>query len=187
MLAYAANRKTHLNTWQATTTAAGSAYNVVDAITGPTRTSHAMRSCTWNGMDFQGSNVNDGTYYVWMELTDKNATGNYSSFSFTKGSTPVTLNPQNVPSFASISIQWMPTGVGMSERAEEGIMIFPVPVRDQLNVLGNVDRLEILDLKGSSLVNTSGSTVSMAGMPRGMYFVKLHQHDKVILRKIVKD
>ena len=40
LMAYANVRKTHLNTWEASTSAAGSIYNVVDAITGVTKTSH---------------------------------------------------------------------------------------------------------------------------------------------------
>ncbi|MBK7407075.1 MAG: DUF2271 domain-containing protein [Saprospirales bacterium] len=80
LLAYAQQRKTHLNTWQASTGAAGSEFNVVDAVTGATRTSHGTRSCTWNATHFSGNLVDDGTYKVWMELTDKNGTGNFSSF-----------------------------------------------------------------------------------------------------------
>lgn len=52
LMAYAQNRITHLNTWQAATVAAGSEYNRVDAITGSTRTSHASRSCLWNALDY---------------------------------------------------------------------------------------------------------------------------------------
>jgi nitronate monooxygenase len=42
LLAYAQNRKTHLNTWEASTTAAGIPFNTVDAITGATKTSHSV-------------------------------------------------------------------------------------------------------------------------------------------------
>ena len=85
LLAYAQARRTHLNTWEASTTAAGSPFNAVDAITGATKTSHATRTCTWNGTDVNGALVADGTYRLRMELTDKNATGNFSTFTFIKG------------------------------------------------------------------------------------------------------
>jgi hypothetical protein len=78
LLAYAQNRKTHLNTWEASTTAAGSPFNTVDAITGATKTSHGTRTCSWNATDINGAIMPDGTYKVWFELTDKNSTGNFS-------------------------------------------------------------------------------------------------------------
>ncbi len=106
LLAYAQTRITHLNTWQASTNAAGSEFNVVDAITGATRSSHSTRTSYWNGTDVDGIIVPDGTYYVWMELTDKNSTGNYSSFQFEKSETSFLITPTNVPSFASIEISW---------------------------------------------------------------------------------
>ena len=43
-----------------------------------------------------------------MELTDKNANGNYSIFNFTKAGSAVTLNPANKPSFNDIGISWNP-------------------------------------------------------------------------------
>ncbi len=49
LLAYANSRKNHLETWKTSTTTAGSAYNTTDAISGATQTSHATRTCSWNG------------------------------------------------------------------------------------------------------------------------------------------
>lgn len=46
LLAYANSRKTHLNTWEASTTTAGSAFNSVDAITGATQSTHSTRTCS---------------------------------------------------------------------------------------------------------------------------------------------
>ncbi len=51
LLVYGDKRKTHLNNWQASTSAAGSEYNRVDAITGATKSSHGTRNCTWDGTD----------------------------------------------------------------------------------------------------------------------------------------
>ena len=104
LLAYAQTRKTHLNTWQASTTAAGSPYNTVDAITGATKSSHGTRTCYWNASDVDGEIVIDGTYKIWMELTDKNSTGNFSSFSFVKGDQPEAVIPMGVPSLDRKSV-----------------------------------------------------------------------------------
>ena len=108
LLAYAQTQIGHLNIWEASTTAAGSLFNVVDAITGATQSDHGTRVCSWNGTDINGITVTDGAYKVWMELTDKNSTGNYSSFNFTKNTNPENQTPADVPSFSSISIDWVP-------------------------------------------------------------------------------
>jgi len=99
----AAERKYDLTKWESS-----SKGNTVDASTGATLTSFGTVTGFWNGTDASGKVVADGTYKVCMELTDKSATGNYSSFSFTKGTTAATQTPANAPSFSSISIKWMP-------------------------------------------------------------------------------
>jgi hypothetical protein len=103
LLVYAATRINYLTNW-----VSNSSKNVVDATTGATQSSYATRACTWNGTNISGAVVPDGVYKVCMELTDKNGTGNFSSFTFTKGPTAVTLSPSNVPSFSNISIVWTP-------------------------------------------------------------------------------
>jgi len=108
LLVYAKNYKTHLNIWQASTSKAGSEYNSVDAISGASRTVHSPITCTWNAKDFNGNIVPDGDYKVRMELTDKNATGNYSSFTITKSTSGFTQNPASVPSFSAITFKWEP-------------------------------------------------------------------------------
>ena len=60
LLAYADKRKQHLNTWETSTTTAGSVYNSIDAITGATQSSHGTRVCSWNGTDYNKNAVADG-------------------------------------------------------------------------------------------------------------------------------
>jgi len=100
---YAAARRSDLTKW---TTASGG--NTTDATTGATQSNFGTVYGTWNGTNTSGAVVPDGTYKVCMELTDKNGTGNFSSFSFTKGSTTSTLTPVNTSSFSSVTIKWMP-------------------------------------------------------------------------------
>lgn len=100
---YAEARKSDLTNWQAK-----SMGNTVDAATGATRPAFGTVTATWNGKDVTGNVVADGTYKVCMELTDKGGTGNFSSFTFTKGAAAGTKTPANVPSFSTISIKWMP-------------------------------------------------------------------------------
>ena len=99
----------YLTAWQSVTSAAESRFNSVDAITGATNMNHGTRSCTWDGTDFNGKLVADGTYKVCMELTESNSTGNSASFLITKGNKPSELKPEPKSNFTSISLKWNPT------------------------------------------------------------------------------
>jgi len=103
LFVYAQKRKGYLTNWLAS-----SSENTTDAVTGATLTGHAIRTCTWDGTDTSGKVVGDGSYRVCMELTDKDDTGNFSTFSFTKGTTADKQLPANVTSFSSLAIQWTP-------------------------------------------------------------------------------
>jgi len=87
-------------------------------------------------LDYNNLAVADGTYYVWMELTDKNATGDYSSFAFMKDKTSNSQTPDDVPSFSSISIAWQPTGVSVLEVSENNISIVPNQSNGIFSVIG---------------------------------------------------
>lgn len=99
----------YLTAWQSVTSAAESRFNSVDAITGATNMNHGTRSCTWDGTDYNGKLVADGTYKVCMELTESNSTGNSTSFTITKGSKPVELKPESNTNFTAITLKWNPT------------------------------------------------------------------------------
>jgi len=100
LLVYANARKSDLTTWYPNSTG-----NVVNATTGATQSSHATRTCTWNGTNVSGAVVVDGTYKVCMNVADGKTT--FTSFAFTKGLTAVTLTPANVTGFSNISIGWV--------------------------------------------------------------------------------
>jgi hypothetical protein len=186
LLAYAQNRKTHLNTWEASTTAAGSPFNVVDAITGATRSSHATRSCTWSATDVSEVIVADGTYRVRMELTDKNSTGNFSTFTFVKGPEAQNLTPANVPSFASISIVWEPVFVSVSENiSEKQYHVYPNPTSGLFQVSGeNILQVEVLNPAGIEVFKGSSTNLDLAGMPNGIYYVKITTDKGIIMKKL---
>lgn len=103
LLVYAQKRKDYLTNWLAS-----SSKSNTDAVTGATLTSHAIRTCSWDGTDTSGIVVGDGAYRVCMELTDKNATGNFSIVGFTKGTAADKQSPANVTCFSSLAIQWTP-------------------------------------------------------------------------------
>lgn len=175
LLAYAQSRITHLNIWQASTSEAGTEYNTVDAITGATKNSHATRTCLWDGTDFNGILVSDGTYSLRMELTDKNNTGNYSSFPFTKGPESENLTPSNEPSFTSISIDWIPSTVSISKSVDpENYNIYPNPSNGKFTVSGeNIDEVEIRNINGKTIYKGSYSSVNICMQPKGVYLLKI--------------
>jgi len=189
LLAYAQNRITHLNTWQASTSAAGTEFNTTDAITGATRSSHATRECSWNATDYNGNIVADGEYFVWMELTDKNGTGNYSSFSFTKNDMEELQNPENVPSFSDISIHWTPSSViiqpvikylSLNIRPNPGNGIFIVDGED-------IDDIEIRSISGKLIFKTTEMYFDMSDQEKGVYLVIASSKGQRIIKKIVKN
>lgn len=186
LLAYAQNRKTHLNTWQASTAAAGSEYNTVDAITGATRNSHATRTCTWNATDFEGNLVPDGNYTVWMELTDKNATGNFSSFSFTKGEELELVTPLNVPSFASISIDWLPSTIGISDHLQSSdYPVYPNPASGTFSIKGeNITEVDVRNTSGV-LIYSGAPDVDISSHPKGVYFIEVKTNKGSLNKKII--
>jgi hypothetical protein len=188
LMAYAANRKTHLNTWEASTTAAGSAFNVVDAITGATRNSHDTRVSTWNGTDVNGNIVPDGVYKVRMELTDKNSTGNFSTFQFTKDTIPVNLTPQNVPSFSNISIVWDPvitTGVKDGGLAEL-FSVYPNPTTGKVKITGSdFSLVEVLNETGTVLQNTTSASLDLSSLAAGVYYLRIQTESGIAVKKIL--
>jgi hypothetical protein len=188
LLAYAQNRITHLNTWEASTTAAGSPFNRVDAITGATQSNHAQRSCTWNGTDVNGSIVPDGTYRLRMELTDKNNTGNFSTFTFTKGPNQDLQTPANVPSFSSISISWEPSTTSIEDHSlAEKYRIFPNPTSGLVQVSGeNITGIQVLDHAANMIGYANSLSIDLGSQPNGIYLIRIITTKGVVTKKVVK-
>ena len=190
LLANANTRITHLNTWETATSAKNTMYNRIDAITGATLSSHGTRTCTWNGTDYNKNLVIDGKYFVCMELTDKNATGNFSKFAFTKGASN-SFTPSNVPSFSSINLLWEASGtVDVREIAlDDDIQIFPNPAKDLFFIRGeNISEIEILNLAGILVFKNSSTTrIDMSNFKSGIYLVRFKKDSKTIVKKLVKE
>ena len=188
LLAYAQTQIGHLNIWEASTTAAGSLFNVVDAITGATQSSHGTRVCSWNGTDINSITVTDGAYKVWMELTDKNSTGNYSSFNFTKNTNPENQTPADVPSFSSISIVWTPdASISADINYSKSYNIHPNPTSDEFKITGeNILGIEITNVFGDIIYKSNSSVINISRQPKGIYLVKIKTDKGTITKKIIK-
>ena len=182
--AYTGAWKIHLNTWEA-----ASSFNVTDATTGATYTSHSTRSYTWNGKNTSGSIVPDGTYKLWIELTDKNATGRFTSISFVKGTSSQSLTPANVPSFSSMSLSWTPdlTAVSVSSKQAD-YSVFPNPTTGVFEISGDaIQSVEILNITGSSIRRQKEASCDISDLPAGVYFVKIKYQGRSVKRKLVKN
>lgn len=183
LLAYAQTYKTHLNNWQAS-----SSFNSVDAITGATKTSHATRTCTWDGTDVSGTLVADGTYKLCMELTDKNSTGNYSSYDFTKGTNEDNQTPGNQPSFSSVSIVWTPSSNSIaSVNSKDSFFVFPNPTKGIVNIEGNnIKVIEISNITGQQIYIGSNASLDISNQPNGLYLIKIKSEEGSVTKKVMK-
>ncbi len=189
LLAYAATRITHLNKWQATTNAAGSQFNIVDAITGATRPNHDVRNCSWNATNFNGELVMDGTYYVWMELTDKNGTGNFSSFPFTKNATAEMLSPTDVPSFSAIELNWVPqntSGISEIDNSVE-FVAYPNPSSGVYTIkMKETGEVAIRNILGKLVYTARTTIIDISDQPNGIYFLTVTINDRTATTKLIK-
>ncbi len=189
LLAYAQSRKTHLNTWQASTGAAGTEYNTTDAITGATKNSHDTRTCTWNGLDYNGDLMPDGTYTVWMELTDKNNTGNYSSFTITKGIETDIQEPLNVPSFSDIYIHWQPSGTGIVDTDKKDLYsVTNNPGNGYYTIKGaHFDEIIITTMSGKLIYKGENANIDLSKERKGMYLLTITQNEHKTVKKLIKN
>ena len=189
LAAFAQTRKTYLTTWKKSTTDAGSVYNVVDAVTGATRTSHGTLTCAWDGSDYQGNQVSDGTYNIKFELTDKDATGNLAAFTFKKSSASQEQTPDDVPSFKSTSLKWeslSTNGLEKSLKSNELEIRFD-PSSHQLSVAGvTVKKLEIFNMEGKLVLTGKTSQLNMNNLSDGIYVVVINSDRNNFSRKVLK-
>ena len=80
---------------------------------------------------------------------------------------------------------------GISETAEDDILVYPVPVTSQLNIkLPNTKTaiLQIISLNGQVVLtkqlNNTLETIDVSGFAKGIYTIKLILKDKTIIKKI---
>lgn len=92
-----------------------SSNNTQGAITGASLNNHQLHSVSWNGTNYQGTEMPDGDYKVNVEFTEHNASasnmGKFKQVTFTKGSTPVNLTIPNETYFRDMALTWTPVVV----------------------------------------------------------------------------
>jgi hypothetical protein len=187
LMVYAKFYTTYLTKWKASTTKSGSQYNSVDAITGASKTAYGKLDCYWNGKDYKGNAMPDGKYKVWMEMTDKNSTGNSASFEFTKGASIDNPTAANKPSFSSNLIKWEPTSSSVVDKSKTYFNVFPNPTSGIVNISGeNFTEVEVRDMTGKLIYHGTNHTIDISVQPTGTYFVKISNGEKAEIKKVVK-
>jgi hypothetical protein len=188
LLSYASERRQYLAAWKSATTLAGSAYNTTDAITGATVSSHATRTCTWNGKNLAGALLADGTYTVKMECTDNDGNRqNLASFTFNKGTVVHSQTPAATNGFSSISIEWTPINTAVENVAEQSFKIFTDSDEKFLNIQGDgFKRATIYNLAGKTLLSSAESKIRIQKLSAGTYFVLVESSLGSFSHKFIK-
>ena len=189
LLAYADNRKTHLNIWEESTTAFGSPFNSVDAITGATKPNHDIRTCTWDGTDVDGNLLPDGEYYITIELTDKNSTGNHTIYLVNKTDTLNSASYLDSPSFSDVTIGWTPDPSSVNDNlAKTEISFYPNPTTGKIYISEEGNALvTILTISGEIVYEGYNKEIDLSKNASGIYLIKLNLKDEVKFSKIFKE
>lgn len=182
----------HLATWTAK-----SNKNLVDATSGATLSTYSLITIQWNGTDVNNAVVADGVYKFWVELawddsktTDKTVT----SYSFTKGASPVTVTPANTNLFTTVSLVWTPSSTATTEtQANPDLMVYPNPSGGLVNIslksvskgdnirITNADGVLVREIElGESRVL---SALDFSKYANGIYFVSHFSGGKLVAQK----
>jgi hypothetical protein len=77
----------------------------VDVTASATLSSHRMHHATWNLKDRSGASVPAGKYTLFIELTDADATGKFTSVDFDTSLGPQTITPPNATGYSAMTLQ----------------------------------------------------------------------------------
>jgi len=193
----AATRFAYLTKW-----VASSARNVTDATTGATMSIHnalytngtntfttgtvTRKPFVWNCKNVSGVVVADGTYYVNVEFAEEASGEKYAQYAFTKGTTSLNLTYPNVnTSFISATLQFAPISSGVElVQNDLNLQVSYLKSSQQIQVkLDNTNKesltLSLYNSRGTLILNRAVTGItnsySTAGLPRGVYFVKISE------------
>lgn len=184
MAYYGGSNVSDLTNW----VASNPSKNKTDAITGATLNSHAKRTASWDGTNSAKVLQADGTYIVKLEMTENETTGKFTSYTFTKGTAPVTLTPANVAGFSEISIQWVPTNTALNDiTLAKQYNVYPNPTLSTAYISGfDIEEIELVTLNGKSIFVTQNQKIDLSGYPKGIYLAKITTKAGSFMKKIEK-
>lgn len=197
---YAQARVSYLNVW-----ISKSSQNVVDATTGPTKSSHGTLTFTWNATNVSSVVVPDDTYKIWLQMADRNQNGATASVTFTKGPTPISNQTfANSGNFTNMSLNWVPVNSGILTSGQPtAFNAYPNPFTSDLFVdfsLSDMQRVTavVYDVNGKQVkvlsdkmlaegkqtLSWDASDESGGQVSNGIYFIKLTTAGKTSVKKV---
>lgn len=187
LLGSTSGERQYLVNWKASTILAGSQYNCVDCVTSATFTSHAARTGSWDGTNTSKVLVDDGTYKVRFEVTDRNSLGYIGTYTFTKGTTPVTLTPTTT-GLINISIKWIPDFTDVEQVSESSLYkVYPNQGNEKLIVAGyGVKCIDIYSINGQRLIESTEQEINIQSLKQGNYIVKIETEQGDFVQKFTK-
>ncbi|MBP1630669.1 MAG: hypothetical protein H6Q15_1562 [Bacteroidetes bacterium] len=150
--------RTYLTNFKAATS---NTYNSVDAATGATYSSHAARTVAWNATDVDGNIVEDGNYRVCVEFTESNGSGPYSTYSFVKGPSAVSLTPAATTNFKNITLTWTPSTSSLVDiyPKNNNISVYPNPINNSAVIA--MSSFISKEIKSMYLIDLTGKRVDI--------------------------
>jgi len=189
LMAYTVTTKyrQYLTKWKSAT---NSTYNMVDAVTGATLTSHGTRSCTWDCTDVAKVVQPDGDYRINVEFTEASAAGKIATISFTKNATPASTFTTITSStnVSSISVVWSPVNTAVDNiDYEKYYKIYPNPVSSVLFVTGSdIREVSLYDMQGKNILNTTENQLDFSQYKPGNYLIKIRSDKGIVMRTAIK-
>jgi hypothetical protein len=183
--------------------------NIVDATTGPTRTSSTTpvawgpKSLSWNGTNVAGTVVADGVYKVWVEAAWNDGDPDIhdyinTGYSFTKGITINSTIPASDAVLNAMTLVWTPSALSLDNVYKTKVAIYPNPSNGVINVQYNeipVNKIEVVNVLGqvvksvkidSSKSETSQS-IDLSGNTNGLYIINVSTNETSSSYKVVLD
>jgi len=74
------------------------------------------------------------------------------------------------------------------EAEAESISFFPNPTDSKVSFSQAIEKVEVIDLTGKAILTfTNAKTINIESLPAGVYYLRLTNNDKTIMRKVIKE
>lgn len=74
------------------------------------------------------------------------------------------------------------------EAEAESISFFPNPTKSEITFSQAIEKVEVIDLTGKTIFTFSNAkTINIESLPAGVYYLRLTNNDKAIMRKVIKE
>jgi hypothetical protein len=123
---------------------------------------------------------------------NKPLTLNFNTTDLTLGQHMATvklLSNDNETPILDVPVTLDVVGVGINEHEKTAVMVYPNPVKDQLNIVsnGNITKIIITDANGKVVYNGLNQTVNFSSFSKGVYFVKVETAQGTSNTKFIKN